>query len=390
MPEICYNIIMAFGFFKKEGGKTHILAIDLGTASISAAMAVRQEGKKTEVLKVFRYPIDLFEYQIAGGAQLPHIFKEGFLRVFKDAHVISDHLDVVAVGLSDPFFLDKKKQRKVTRSNPAAAITAEEINSLVKTSESEIAAQNLAIVRRNILNTQVNGYDVRNASGYKGKTLAIEMMFTSISATLKEYIEGAKDKFFPKSAISYYSDAAIFREALRAAGNLSEPRIVIDIGGEVTGIFLVDDLMFQHYGAAAFGIRTLARRIASSLKIDAADTDSLLKKYTAGTLDDAAQAKISRIIASALADWWLSLKNTFKQFAETAAMKKVMLSGGGVDFPAFPTFLKENFKKDFNIEVDVLILRAEVFKDFFEIASQNLLSGGGDIVLASLVLLAPW
>src|SRR3989344_4825385 len=314
MPEICYNIIMAFGFFKKEGGKTHILAIDLGTASISAAMAVRQEGKKTEVLKVFRYPIDLFEYQIAGGAQLPHIFKEGFLRVFKDAHVISDHLDVVAVGLSDQFFLDKKKQRKVTRSNPAAAITAEEINSLVKTSESEIAAQNLAI----------------------------EMMFTSISATLKEYIEGAKDKFFPKSAISYYSDAAIFREALRAAGNLSEPRIVIDIGGEVTGIFLVDDLMFQHYGAAAFGIRTLARRIASSLKIDAADTDSLLKKYTAGTLDDAAQAKISRIIASVLADWWLSLKNTFKQFAETAAMKKVMLSGGG------------------------------------------------DIVLASLVLLAPW
>lgn len=377
--------------FGHKKGATHILAIDLGTASISAAVVLRSE--KAEILKVFRYPIDLFGYQVAGqSAQLPHVLKEGFLKLFKEAWGVSRHLDAVVIGLSDPFFLDAKTRKKIVRPNHAAVITAEEVNVLVKTLESEAALkeQNLAIVGREILNTKINGYEVESANGYKGISLETEIIFTSISATLKEYIESAKEKFFPKSLIYYYSDASVFRKVLKATENFFEPRLIVDIGGEVTGIFLADAFMIQHFGASAFGIRTLARRVTASLKMDAAETDSLLKKYTAGTLDDAISAKISRTIALALTDWWSALQNILKQFAETATVRKMALSGGGADFPAFAQFLKESFKKDFKTDIDIRILRAEAFKDFLAATSQNLLSGGGDIVLVSLTIFAPW
>ena len=81
----------------------HVLAIDLGTASISAAVAV-QYGKRDsktaaipcEVLKVLRYPINLLSYQLSGeGNKIPHILKDGFLKMFKEAESVSRHVDVI-------------------------------------------------------------------------------------------------------------------------------------------------------------------------------------------------------------------------------------------------------------------------------------------------------
>lgn len=380
--------------FWHKKGVTHILAIDLGTASISAAVAER--GEKTAVLKVLRYPIDLFGYQVSGEAQraqLPHILKDGFLKIFKDAFAVSRHLDVVAVGLSDPFFLDKKTLKKITRPNPMHAIGAEEMNIFAKALEGEVGAPSLAIISREILNTKVNGYEVENAAGFKGKTLETEIVFTLVSSALKEYMESAREKFFPKSSIYYYSDAAIFRKALKAAENLSEPNLVVDVGGEVTGVFWADAWTIQHCGASAFGIRTLSRRVAASLKTDALQTDSLLRKYTSGTLDEAIQAKISRVVALSLADWWMALENVLKQCGEGAVIKKMVLSGGGAEFQAFAQVLKDGFKKDFNSEIDIRILRAEAFKDFLASAPAapvNFLTGGGDLILTSLAIFAPW
>lgn len=384
--------------FGRESGKTHILAIDLGTASISAVVAVRYEKKdaKTiagpcEILKVLRYPIDLFGYQISGEEQkLPFILKDGFLKMFKDAYGVSRHIDVVLIALSDPFFLDKKSQKKIERANPEKIISESEVDAMMKSIGADAAAKNLFAVGSEVLSVKINGYNIENAAGYKGRSLEAEMIFTLISRTLKDYIENAKEKFFPKAIVRYYSDSRALWRLLKATENFADPALVIDIGGEVTGIFWADKNNIEHAGAAAFGIRTLSRRISASLKTDQKDTEAILRKYTLGTLDETLRMKLERALSPALADWWASLKNVLKSTFTPASAgltpKKIIVSGGGADFALFSGFLKDSFKKDFGADIEPQILRAEAFQDM--IYPSGLLAGGGDIILSALILFA--
>ena len=144
--------------FGHRRNTTHILAVDLGTASISAVVAVRYEKKDAksiaglpvrqagpcEILKVLRYPLDLFGYQISGDEQkLPFILKDVFLKMFKDAYDVSHHIDVILIALSDPFFLDKKAGKKIERANPEKIISKSEIDDIIKSISTAAAAKNL-------------------------------------------------------------------------------------------------------------------------------------------------------------------------------------------------------------------------------------------------------
>ncbi|QQG42299.1 MAG: hypothetical protein HYW15_02155 [Candidatus Giovannonibacteria bacterium] len=379
-----------FGHKKKT---THILAIDLGTASISAAVVVRHEkagpnapAGLCEIKKVLRHPLNLLGYQLAADAgKLPYILKDGFMKVFKDAYAASRHADVILIALSEPFFLDKKTQREEARPNPSKPISRAEIDTIGKFLSEDVLVANrrLAPVGRNILAMRVNGYDIVDAIGYKGKTLGAEAVFTLVSATLKDYVDEAKEKFFPRSAVSFSSDTWVLWKLLKSTENLSGPVLVVDIGGEVTGVFGAGKNTIEHMGAAAFGIRTLARRIGAALKIGPEEVEPILRKYTAGALDERLKMKVDRVLSAALFDWWASIKN----FASApAAFKKILLSGGGADFSVFSDFLKDCLKKDYGADVSVELLRAEAFNDFLDPAGA--LSGGGDVILAALSIFA--
>ncbi|KKT57454.1 MAG: hypothetical protein UW81_C0006G0024 [Candidatus Giovannonibacteria bacterium GW2011_GWC2_44_9] len=374
------------------------MAIDLGTASISAVVAVRYEKNypksivdPCEILKVLRYPIDLFGYKINGDEQkLPYILKDGFLKIFKDAYGASHHVDAVLIALSDPFFAYKKAQQKIERANPDKIISESEIDAMVKSIGTDVATKNLFVVGREVLSVKINGYSIENAASYKGRVLETEMIFTLISRTLKDYIENAREKFFPKAATRYYSDSRALWRLLKATENFTDPVLVADIGGEVTEIFWADKNNIEHAGASAFGIRTLSRRISTSLKIDQKDVEAIFRKYTSGTLDETLRTKLERALSPALADWWASLKNvlknTFTSISAGIVPKRIIISGGGADFTLFSSFLKDSFKKDFGADIEPQILRAEAFQDMLYPSDQ--LVGGGDIILSALILFA--
>lgn len=370
----------------------HILAIDLGTASISAAVAV-QYGKsdaKTaaapcEVLKVLRYPINLLSYQLSGeGSKVPYILKDGFLKMFKEANGVSRHVDVILIALSDPFFVDKKVKKILARPQHALLISRAEVGALVKSLEDEVETGPLVIAGSGTVNAKVSGYEVADPVGYTGKSLEVEAVFTLISSTLKNYMAEAKEKFFPGSEVRYYSDARVLWQALRATENLFDPVLTVDIGGEVTGVFWADKHTIEHAGASAFGIRTLARRVGASFKTDLAEAEALLKKYTAGTLDEALKAKLDRALSSALADWWLSFKTAGQTLPAGLLPQKAVLTGGGADFAPFAAFLKDNFRSEHGIDLSIQTLLAEAFSDFLD--PPNIFSGGGDVILTSLLI----
>lgn len=372
----------------------NILAIDVGTASISTALAVKKSSKtaperQLQVLKVFRYQLNLIGEELGKeeSSRVPHILKDALSKAFKEAYSISKHVEAVLICFSDPFFLDEKLSKSFERPLAGKFINAEEISAALRSIKEEIAHSkpSLLAVGEEILNTRVNGYDVKNAVGYCGKALEIEAVFTFISPTLQNYVTEIKEKFFPRAKISYYSDARIMRKALKAVADLSEPVLMLDIGGEVTGIFRIDSENVEHLSATPFGIRTIERRVSRALKVNQGEAESLLKMYSASALKDALKEKLDKIIAGAVADWWLEIFNSLKAFGEGGTQRNVMISGGGGDFDIFLRQIREGMQKEYGLEVEPTSLRAEAFKDFF--APPLPFSGGSDVILASMLVI---
>ncbi len=375
-------------FVGKEKSALKLLAIDIGTASISAALVNCFEGggnekSSYEVVKILRYPFNLKDSQ--------HTFLDKIKKLFGEVASSKFYPDKIVCSFSDPFYVEEKITKQFIRQEPEKEIDSTEFQMILSDIEQEawsIQTQALVPVRRQIIFQSVNGYSLSSSFGYKGRVLDISVKFIFIPKYLKENIEEIKSVLFPGSEISFFSDAFILWRALKFAHSF-EPAIVIDIGGEITNLFKMDLNEEIHIESLSFGIRTLERRIASFLKLrDYLEAESILRRYTSNSLEEAAEKKLATLIKTALEDWWKEFDKAVKNLDAKKGLvflpKKIILSGGGSDFGVFSSLLKENLKKYYNMDVIIQNLSLDKFKEFF--VSTASFSGGSDAVLFSLVL----
>ena len=384
-------------FMEAYPKKINILAIDVGTVSISAALVLASNGLKSEkegyeVRKVLRYFFQLIDPASHApkqrSEQITRVFLGGFNKLFSEIFKIEPKINKILISFADPFFSEKNITKKNGRENPKIKISKGEIDMVANAMAIEVKKEtansaDLLLAGQEIISQAVNGYKISSAVGFRGKSLEIQILFTFLSKFLKDYVEESKEKFFPLSKIDYYSDIRVLWQILKSTENIFEQEIVVDIGGEMTGLFFADPGGITHVPAYSFGVRTLERRLAAFLKIDVIEAGAIMKKYASGTLDEALRIKVIKIFGVAMEDWWTLFQASLKGQKD---IKNIILTGGGADFQIFAEAIKMNFKKYYDIEVKTTIIRAEAFRDFFK--SLDALSGGSDVILTALILYA--
>ncbi len=365
-----------------------IMAIDLGTASISAAIAARPAHdhivEKPQVIKVLRYPFNL------GEPNPNSIFINSLNSLYKDAHGISKEINTIIISFSSPLLFESDISKKIVRKNPSSPISKEEYKNLLDSFKEEARPPEqkyLTLANTNFLNILINGYKVPGSIlGYTGKVLELTAKAIFISKFLKEHLDENKEKFFPRSLVSCFSNSNAILQVVSAKEN-SNSALVFDIGGETTSLYAIDPGMALKSSDLPFGVRTLERRVAAFLsgqnQATISDSESLLRKFTSGILDSSLENRIERILTSALDEWWGIAAREIGLFELPAIFKKIFVTGGGADFSVFSEAIKKGFKKNYNIDADIGILSADLFKDDF--ISGGLLAGGSDLVLASLL-----
>ena len=332
--------------------KTYILAVDLGTSFVSAAVVacLAQNPPRYSIVKTFRYQLNLAAPGTAG-RPLPQIFKDAFLKVFRETHGVVRRLDAVLLGLADPFFIEAKFSKKISRKDPKFKITRTEFADVVNELENTAKHQynSLLPVDNEILSLKINGYDVdvNGAEGYFGKALEIEAAFTFVTPLLRDFFNDAKEKFFPHSPIRYFSDARILR---RVIPKNSKPSAVISVDGEFTSVFYLDQGGLSHVGIVSFGLGTFARRLASAFKTSQEEASSLFKQYLDGVMEESREKKVRAALESAETDWWALLQDCLKS-ARFKLPQKFILTGRESNPPGLTQFFKKNFESFYGAPV---------------------------------------
>lgn len=357
-----------------EFKKKHVMAVDISTSAISAVLALKRENTEIiEISKTLRHPVNLIGENFSG-ARTMHVIRDGILKIFKDAHASTRHLDKIIVVLSDPFFSDLTFSKRTYRPRPEEKITGGEAAALFRDLKKESLPESSGLIRvgDEILFSKVNGYEVSDADGYRGKSIEISAVFTFINQFMKETIESAHDKFFPGAHAEYISDSRLTRRALLKLRALDDPAILFDIDGETTGVYLLSVESIEHLGISAFGVKTLERRI------------SHLPQYAHGTLEENLQANAEAALKPALLDWWEAVSPHLSKLEERGRFppKKCFIAGRDQASDIFFPHLANYLKSFLGFPPDLKPFSVEPLRDYFHPTS--VLSQKQDILLASL------
>jgi len=370
-------------FAPREFKKRHVMSVDISTSAISAILAVRHENTGiADILKTLKNPLNLMGENFSG-LRTAHVIREGILKIFRDARAVTGHLDEITVILSDPFFSDITFSKEMRRHHPEIKISSQEISALFKTMEKEAespreasvpgapAAPDLVRAGEEMFFPKVNGYEVLDPAGYKGKSMEISAVFTFINQFMKETVIGAHDKFFPRAHLEYVSDTRLIRKTLLKLNALQDPAILFNVDGEATGVYLLSNNEISHLGISTFGTKTLERRVSS------------LPQYAQNMLEENLKAKTESLLKPAFLDWWEEISQHVKKLEETGFPKKCFIAGRDPAVNIFPGLLANYLKSLLGFESDLKLFSVEPMRDL--IRPSSFVPQNQDILLASLL-----
>ena len=324
---------------------TKILAVDIGTASVSAALAEKHANGKFFVCDFWRLPYDISDAENAGRILLKNLKK-----IFYETHKFYPKTKKIAISFSALFCSEKIISAEFERDNPSLPIRKDEFENTIEILKNQ-SEDSSGIQQIDILETKINGYGVENPMGHKGENMQMKASLLILAPAFKNNLEELKDKFFPSGNFRFFSDSAILKKAVLNLFSPTNDFTILDIGGETTAR---DDFVFS------FGVRAVERRMGA-----------VLSRFSSGHLDypqERAQSKILKLHAENLGD-----------ILERHSSKKIFLTGGGANFPYFFEAAK---KKSV---AEVIKLEAKDFDKFF--LKLGPLHGGEDAVLAALITL---
>lgn len=319
-----------------------VLAIDIGTASVSAAVAQKHANGKFFVCDVWRLPYDASDNHNAS-----RVLFKNLEQVFFEASKFHPSTKTIAIGFSSPLHLEKTINAEFIRPNPEFVIGNQELERAIQTLSTHIKDGSQSIAH-DILESKVNGYIVEDSIGHKGEILEIKANLLMLAASFKNHLDELRDKFFPVCEFKFFSDSTVLKKAVLQFFSPKEEFLIFDIGGEVS---VLGNYTFP------FGLRVVERKFAS-----------FFPRFYSGNLDYVHERTLNKILKYSA--------EVLRSFLKEYKFGKIFLTGAGANIPLFFEVVQKS-------STEVKKLEAQDFNKFFLKLSP--LSGGEDAVLAALI-----
>lgn len=320
------------------------LAIDIGTASISAVLFSCKKDGKPDIIKIFR------KYHKHSLSREGTAFQKSALRdlmlLFKEVERLYPRIVVneIRIGLASPFYLARTLTLSA-KHDAKEKITENDINRIIQKGSKEIEQDflenTLKVFETHISRLTLNGYELARIVGRQAEDIALTIRYAAVKKeflkTLSERLasatKAANIRFFTFPVI-YFS---VFHDLI---SQKKEPLLFLDIGGETTEITLVENATIREVSTLPIGVLNFIYRIAEKFNTDNDSASALLKRYSGGTLEGEAAETIKTILKNEIQKWRPAFARMFEAIeSKLSTTLTVFILGGGTWIDDFKEML---------------------------------------------------
>jgi len=307
------------------------LALDIGTEAVKALVFEKsfdaaQDGKKYCILSAaLRYFDELRPFE--DDKVILNTAEEALGRVGRRPKELLISLPPNILRSRVGTFEFKRREPEITiSSRKAKAIIDFSIQEAQKeiakgfAESSGILPKDLQFIDNEVLGIKIDGYEVPILSGYSGKKIELSILASFLPI---DYIEKFS-KISRRLSLNY----RIVNPA-RSLGTLcSGDAIFVDIGGDITQVFLFKNGKLEAADEFEIGGRGFSRLISQTLGMSFGEARFFKERYSEGGLTEDSRERVKDILTPYLEEWHSLLK------AKLEAMKPVLpstffLFGGG-------------------------------------------------------------
>lgn len=303
---------MAFSLFTKQAPyKGLVLLIDVGSASVGAALAETGVGNAPHILITARDTI-LFQEKLTS-AEFLRAMNHSLLRVLKTilekTKKTKSPLQVFC-SLSSPWFLLKSRHVSIARNESFEINTSvldkfldDEVVRLKDDLKKTLPLEDIKIVEKKIIQIKLNGYEIKNPYGKTASRVDLAMTIGVSSKQVIQRIERTVASFFHTKSVHFGAFPVAAFSAIRDIFPTEKTFLFLDITGEATDISLINNDLIVNTVSFPRGKNFFLREISAQFHLPHEAALSLFNMFLSGALDAKRHDDVERLMARAESDW---------------------------------------------------------------------------------------
>lgn len=278
--------------------------------------------------------------------------------------------------LGSPWYASQTRTIRLKRNTPfvftkkiADDLIQKEIKLFGEEHLAEYAAASGASVRtvelKNI-KTLLNGYETREPLKQKTRELEMIIFISMVGETVVRKIEDLIAKYFAVSPIKFSSSAVVSFTVGRDIAPRRDSFLLVDVGGEVTEIFMVKKSVLHDSISFPLGRNFFIRGVAKKLGVAAAEAAAFISLWKDGHAEATFQKKLESAMTELRAQWLRTFQESLAMLSGDISIPgAVYLTTEGNFAPIFSDIIKtEQFSQytlaesEFKITIlDAVLLR---------------------------------
>lgn len=339
---------MVFSFFtKQQQDESLILLVDVGSASVGAALVRFEAGKPPHIISTVREDIP-FQEALSSARFLSgmlHALERTLknLQAQNKGHGAPMH---TFCTFSSPWFMLKNRNLRIVRTEPFQvteknlnAFLDEDILRLKDELKETLPLADIEIIEKKIIEMKLNGYEIKNPYGQT--THQMEILAT-VSLSSKRVIEGVErmvSRYFHAPSVHFGSFPVAAFSAIRDIFPEERSFLFLDITGEATDVSFVANDLFMGTTSFSRGKNFFVREVSTGEHTLHAEAVTLLGMFLRDELEGKKRDHVGGVIAKSNEEWVTHFVRSLASFANIGTLPRKVFFTADADVAGFFTGL---------------------------------------------------
>lgn len=316
----------------------NILIFDIGSSAINVSYLLKKENEIAAFSPFSHTRLPLLE-----NPDFNHIERH----VRKAIKEIADDVckknatkrpDLIYLMFSAPWYLAESKNVRIIRRE-TFTVTAELIDKMMddeielfirKAKEKFDDPDGVEILERGKMKFVLSGYPIRNPYGKETNKLELSIYLSVAKKNFVRNIEDILKHFFGNAEIKAVSEAYALFKILSEMANPQEGFLVVDVGGEVTEIYLVRGGILEDSRSFIWGANLVIRRVAAALNMELGEALSFFSAQAGGDMKNNIDEKLSSAALGVCSEWQHFLTGSLSELSRSSPLPQTLIVLGGV------------------------------------------------------------